>query len=135
MKTFITLASLALFSTVTFASSLIECEGIDNPNIGIVKIITNKSGNQSQNVLVASYNNGTSTFHLSDVAIDLKSKEQINHSEANGTRLSIEISEDLLTDGSNTIRPYFFKSKVYFEVGGSTLINSRYLKCRVFNNL
>ncbi len=126
---------LALTSIPAFASSLIECEGIDNSNTGIVKIITNKSGDLSQNALVASYKNGTENHHLADVSIDLKSNKQIDHSGANGTRLSIEISKEQLTDGSNTIRPYFFKSKVYFEVAGQTLINSRYLKCRVFNNL
>lgn len=134
MKTLL-IGFLALLSIPAFATSLIECEGIDNPNTGIVKIITNKNGDISQNVLVASFKSGTANHHLSDVSIDFKSNKQIDHVEANSTRLSIEISKEQLTDGSNTIRPYYFKSKVYFEVAGSSLINSRYLKCRVFNNL
>jgi hypothetical protein len=126
---------IALGSIPAFASSLIECEGIDNPNTGIVKIITNNKTDKSQNVFLASFKNGTANHRLSDVSIDLESDKQIDHIETNGTRFVVEISKELLTDGSNTIRPYFFKSKVYFEIGGKALINSSFMKCRVFNNL
>ena len=133
MKKIFTL--LLTFSALSsYAATLIECDGIDNPNTGIVRIVTNEKGDVSKKALIASFESGTAFHHLSDVIINQSGSELVNHTDRNGTRLSIEVSKEQLTDGSNTIRPFYFKSRVYFEVAQKTLIHSRYMKCRLFNN-
>lgn len=135
MKKLFTLL-LAFSAISSYAATLIECDGTDNPNTGIVRIVTNEKGDVSKKALVASFDNGTAFHHLSDVNINKNDTELVNHTDRNGTRLIIELSKEQLTDGSNTIRPFFFKSRVYFEVRAQkTLINSRYMKCRMFSNL
>jgi hypothetical protein len=127
---------LTLSTVPSYAASLIECDGIDNPNTGIVRIVTNEKGDVAKKALVASFNQGTAFHHLSDVNINKNNSALVDHTDRNGSRLLIELTKEQLTDGSNTIRPFYFKSRVYFEVAGQkTLINSRFLKCRVFNNL
>ncbi len=136
MKKFL-IAILALSAASSYAAKLIECDGIDNPNSGIVRIISNDKGDVSENAVIASFEMGTVFRHLSDVSINKESGNLVNHTDRNGSRLTIELSKEQLTDGSNTIRPFYFKSRVYFEVsaGQQAPINSRFMKCRVFNNI
>lgn len=128
--------AILAFSTVSaHAASLIECDGIDNPNTGIVRILTDEDGKNSKKVLVATFQDGTIFHSLSNVRIIQNNNLLVNHVDARGTRLMIELSNQQLTDGSNTIRPFYYKSRVYFEVGNyHSSINSRYMKCRIFDH-
>ena len=135
-KLFLAMLSVILCGSV-YAASLIECQGIDNPNTGLIKILTNKDNTLSTKFLVSYYDKGTRDIYLSNVRIDLKSKKIVDYQDVvngvNTDQLVIEISDDCLTDG-DTIRPYFYRSRVYFYMPGrGAVINTDYMKCRIFD--
>lgn len=117
------------------AKSLIECQGMNNENAGIVRLITDDTNTVATDALISTYGSGTANYKLKDIPLDLSNKRIVDYysKEAGNLTLKIDISNELLSDGSTTIRPFFYKSTVYFT--GQEIINSRFFKCRIFKNL
>lgn len=135
MKVITLIVSMMTFCNVfASATKLIECEGMDNRNMGEVKVILKEGGENK--VLVSYYNEGTRFYHLSNVNVDPDKEEIINHTDRNrNVRLVVNISSESLVDGASTIRPFPKRSRVYFgsSDGGKARIHSRYFKCKTYN--